>query len=84
MKAIHLKSKKTLEFWQVDKLAGQPDWVAHAFESGGFSWTGQKLHIVNTGGLIKISANLGDMLVFNGKYLKIVPERKFKSDYRVL
>lgn len=84
MKAKHLQSKKSLEFWQVSKQSEQPQWVKHAFSTGGFSWLNDKtLRIVNTGGLIKINASLNEFLVFNGKYLKIVSENKFSKDYRL-
>ena len=50
----------------------------------GFSWLNDKtLRIVNTGGLIKINVAQDEFLVFNGKYLKIVPAQKFKQDYRL-
>jgi hypothetical protein len=84
MKARHLKSKKVLECWQVSKENEQPEWVKKAFSSSGFSWVSDKtLRIVNTGGLIKINAHLNEFLVYNGKYLKIVSESKFRQDYHL-
>lgn len=68
----------------MNKENEQPVWVKKAFASGGFSWLNDKtLRIVNTGGLIKINAAQDEFLVFNGKYLKIVPAQKFKQDYRL-
>lgn len=84
MKALHSKSRKNLEFWQVDKSSEQPNWVQKAFADGGFRWNEKSLAINNVGGLLKMSVPLGDYMVYNGKYLKAVPERKFKAEYRVL
>ncbi|MCL2112351.1 MAG: hypothetical protein FWH31_00205 [Streptococcaceae bacterium] len=86
MKAIHLRSKKKLEFWLIKNGNEEaPVWVQDAFTAKGFQWIGpSSLRIVNTGGLIKINASAGDFLVFNGKYMKIVTASKFKTEYRVL
>lgn len=85
MLALHLRTKRKLEFWQVNKNIEQPDWVITAFHNGGFCWNGERsITIKNVGGLLKITVPTGDILVFNGKYLKAVPQRKFNQEYRVV
>ncbi|RZI49589.1 hypothetical protein [Lactococcus kimchii] len=83
MFAMHLRTKKRLEFWQVDKNSEQPIWAEKAFVTGGFRWSGERLAVQNVGGLLKMTVPLGDVMVFNGKYLKAVPKAKFMREYRV-
>ena len=83
MLAVHLRTKKKLEFWQVDKSNDQPAWAKQAFADGGFRWNGERLAIQNVGGLLKMTVPIGYFMVYNGKYLKAVPERKFRAEYRV-
>ncbi len=83
MKALHLKTKKTLEFWLIGNES-QPDWVRKAFENGGFRQNGRKLIIVNTYGLVKISVSADEILVFNGKYAKVLPKTKFEREYKII
>lgn len=83
MFALHLRTKKRLEFWQVEKDNDRPSWANQAFTDRGFRWNSKSLSIQNVGGLLKMTVPLGDYLVFNGKYLKAVPKAKFVREYRV-
>ena len=83
MFAIHLRTKKRLEFWQVEKNTDRPSWAEQAFTDGGFSWNDKSLSVKNVGGLLKMTVPIGDYFVFNGKYLKAVPKAKFVREYRV-
>ncbi len=83
MFATHLRTKKSLEYWQVEKDSQLPTWAEQAFATGGFRWNGERLAIQNVGGLPKMTVPVGDYLVFNGKYLKAVPKVKFVREYRV-
>lgn len=83
MLAVHLRTKKRLEFWKVEKDNDKPTWASQAFTDGGFRWNDKSLVIQNVGGLLKMTVPLGDYLVFNGKYLKAVPKAKFVREYRI-
>lgn len=83
MFATHLRTKKSLEYWQVEKDSHLPTWAERAFATGGFRWSGERLAIQNVGGLLKMTVPIGDFMVFNGKYLKAVPKAKFLREYRI-
>lgn len=83
MFATHLRTKKSLEYWQVEKDSQLPTWAERAFATGGFRWSGERLAIQNVGGLLKMTVPIGDFMVFNGKYLKAVPKAKFLREYRI-
>lgn len=53
MFALHLRTKKRLEFWQVEKDNDRPIWANQAFTDGGFRWNSKSLSIQNVGGLLK-------------------------------
>ncbi|MQW22804.1 MULTISPECIES: hypothetical protein [unclassified Lactococcus] len=83
MKVLHLRTKKAHDTWQITD-ENQPDWVKKAFADGGFKQNGQRLQIVNTYGLTKISVSKDEVIIFNGKYAKIVPKAKFEREYKAL
>ncbi|WEV45405.1 hypothetical protein OZX60_01250 [Streptococcaceae bacterium ESL0687] len=85
MKVLHLKTKRKLESWTVQKYSQQPAWAEKFFAEGSFKWNGEKsLAIKNAGGLLKMTVPVGDIMVFNGKYLKAVPAQKFTREYKIL
>ena len=61
MFAIHLRTKKRLEFWQVEKNTDRPSWANQAFTDGGFSWNDKSLSVKNVGGLLKMTVPIGDL-----------------------
>lgn len=59
MFALHLRTKKRLEFWQVEKNTDRPSWANQAFTDGGFSWNDKSLSVKNVGGLLKMTVPIG-------------------------
>lgn len=45
MFALHLRTKKRLEFWQVEKNTDRPSWANQALTDGGFSWNDKSLSV---------------------------------------
>ena len=45
MFALHLRTKKRLEFWKVEKNTDRPSWANQAFTDGGFSWNDKSLSV---------------------------------------
>ncbi|WEV60910.1 hypothetical protein OZX68_01295 [Streptococcaceae bacterium ESL0729] len=85
MRVVHLKTKRKLEAWTVQTDTSLPFWAENFFSQGGFKWNGTRsLAIKNAGGLVKMTVPVGDVMVFNGKYLKAVPAYKFTREYKIL
>jgi hypothetical protein len=82
MFAVHLRTKKKLEFWQIGD-ADEPKWVSSALTDGGFTYINGKLRVLGTYGIDNMLVSATDVLIFNGKYLKILPKVKFEREYRV-
>lgn len=76
MFALHLRTKKRLEFWKVEKNTDRPSWANQAFTDGGFSWNDKSLSVKNVGGLLKMTVPIGRLFGLQWKIFKSCAKSK--------
>lgn len=83
MRAVKLSNGKNVEAWKISRKEDQTGWVKQAFTTGELSWIDETALRVGYMSPMGLRAVLGDVLIFDGRELKILSAKNFEKHYQI-